>query len=65
MFASYEGPSLVLNGQWDLVNRLGEDEHVLAAPNARLSVIEGAGHVCNLERPDAFVDAVERFALDR
>ena len=64
-FASFSGPSLVLNGQWDLINRLGEDEHVLVAPNARLRVIEGAGHVCNLERPGAFVDAVERFALGR
>ncbi|NHN57841.1 MULTISPECIES: alpha/beta fold hydrolase [Halorussus] len=64
-FGSFPGPALVLNGQWDLLNRLGEDEHVLAAPDARLRVIEGAGHVSNLERPAAFVDAVERFALDR
>ena len=30
-------------------------------PNARLEVIEGAGHLPNLERPEAFNDAVAMF----
>jgi pimeloyl-ACP methyl ester carboxylesterase len=64
-FASFPGPALVLNGQWDLLNRLGERKHVGAGTNTQLQVIEGAGHVCNLERPGAFVEAVEQFAFDR
>ena len=60
-FAAFPGPALVLNGKWDLLNRLGEREHAAAAPDAVVAVLPGAGHVCNLERPDAYADAVRRF----
>lgn len=59
-FAAYRGPALVLNGQWDLFFRLGEDDHA-AAGNARVEVIEGAGHASNLDRPAAYSDVVRRF----
>lgn len=59
-FASYPGPSLVLNGRWDLLNRLGESKHVDAGPRADRDVLAGAGHVCNLERPTEYVAAVRR-----
>ena len=60
-FASYPGPALVLNGQWDLVNRLGERRHGAAGADAHVETIAGAGHVCNLERPGAFDGAIRRF----
>jgi pimeloyl-ACP methyl ester carboxylesterase len=60
-FASYPGPALVINGELDLVMRLGEDDHVEAGTDAVGRVIEGAAHVCNLDRPEAFTAAVDRF----
>ncbi|PSP75763.1 alpha/beta hydrolase [Halobacteriales archaeon QS_1_68_20] len=60
LFATYRGPALVLNGQWDLVMRLGEDDHA-AAGDARAEVIDGAGHTSNLDEPGAFAEAVRRF----
>lgn len=59
-FASFPGPALVLNGQWDLLMRLGEQKYAEAG-DARAIVIDGAGHVCNLDRPDTYTSEVERF----
>jgi pimeloyl-ACP methyl ester carboxylesterase len=59
-FAAFPGPALVLNGKWDLLMRLGEDDHA-AAGDARVEVIDGAGHTSNLERPGAYSDVVRRF----
>jgi pimeloyl-ACP methyl ester carboxylesterase len=41
--------------------RRGENAHADAAEDARVSVIEGAGHACNLERVDEYEAAVRRF----
>jgi pimeloyl-ACP methyl ester carboxylesterase len=60
-FGTFSGPALVLNGRWDLVMRLGEDDHARAAPDATVSVIDGAGHVCNLDQPETYTDSVARF----
>jgi pimeloyl-ACP methyl ester carboxylesterase len=54
-------PALVLVGALDpAFQRAGE---VMAAklPNASHVVLDGAGHVMNLDRPDAFVGAVRHF----
>ncbi len=59
-FAAYPGPALVLNGKWDLIMRLGEDDHA-SAGDARVAVVEGAGHTSNLDRPGAYSDVVRRF----
>lgn len=59
--AEYPGPVLVLNGEKDLVNRRAEERHAAAAPDGRIEVLEGAGHTCNLHRPDAYTSAVRRF----
>jgi len=59
-FAAFPGRALVLNGRWDLVMRLGQRDHAEAG-DARAVVIDGAGHVCNLDRPDAYASEVERF----
>jgi len=61
MFASYPGPTLVLNGEADKLMRQGEDGHVAAARNARAEVVGNAGHACNLGNPTQYTDAVRRF----
>ncbi|WP_254769189.1 alpha/beta fold hydrolase [Salinilacihabitans rarus] len=60
-FAAYPGPSLVLNGETDLVMRRGEQDHAAAARTARVEVLADAGHICNLHRPEGYVDALKRF----
>jgi pimeloyl-ACP methyl ester carboxylesterase len=60
-FAAYPGPALVLNGQWDLLMRLGEDDHAGAAADARVEPVDGAGHASNLDQPEVYGDAVRRF----
>lgn len=60
-FADYPGPSLVLNGGRDAVMRGGQQEHVDAGQDARLEVIEGVGHVCNLHRPREYASRVRAF----
>jgi pimeloyl-ACP methyl ester carboxylesterase len=59
--AAYGGPALVLNGQWDFLMRRGETAHADAAGDARVAVVDGAGHACNLERPETYAAAVRRF----
>lgn len=62
-FAEFPGPAFVLNGKWDLINRLGEKKHAKAASNAAAAVIPGTGHVCTLEKPDVYAAAVRRFLV--
>lgn len=59
-FASFTGPSFVLNGRWDLLMRQGQHDHAEAG-DARLAVIEEAGHICNLDRPEVYASEVEGF----
>ena len=58
----YEGPVLILNGERDTLFRLGELAFLAAAPDARLQLVRGAGHVASLEAPDAYNRALRRFA---
>ena len=58
----YSGPVLILNGERDTLFRLGELSFLAAAPDARLQFVHGAGHVANLEQPDAYTRALRRFA---
>ena len=60
--AAYPGPTLILNGEFDLPFRLGQREFATAAQDARVVRLTGATHLSNLERPDAFSLAVRRFA---
>ena len=62
--AAYEGPTLVLNGSLDVLFRVGEAAFVAAARHARRTVLRGASHLSNLDRPAAFTAAVEDFARD-
>ena len=55
-------PVLVVTGELDAkYTALGERLVEEIGENARLVVMAGAGHACHLERPAAFLDAVEPF----
>ena len=55
-------PVLLIWGDLDARSPLHVAEQMQAGiPHAELVVIEGCGHVSNLERPDAFNDALGRF----
>lgn len=53
-------PVLLLNGQYDQF-RLGTKEFLRACPGARVKVIPRAGHLSNLDQPEAFAAALLRF----
>jgi pimeloyl-ACP methyl ester carboxylesterase len=57
-----QAPTLVIVGEEDVVTPLAA-ARVLAEriPGARLEVIAGAGHMSNLEQPEAFNHALESF----
>ncbi|HEX5015505.1 MAG TPA: alpha/beta fold hydrolase [Candidatus Limnocylindrales bacterium] len=61
--AAYPGPVLLVNGQRDLLFRLGARSFKRAANDARHVVIRGAGHRSNLDQPGAFSAIVRRFAM--
>lgn len=54
-------PRLVIHGAQDPIPYGGTLEWVKGQANARLLVLEGAGHWPFVERPDLFFPAVERF----
>jgi pimeloyl-ACP methyl ester carboxylesterase len=60
--AAYPGPSLLLNGEFDLFFRPTERSFAAAAVNPRRGLIRGATHLANLDRPEAFSAAIRRFA---
>ena len=59
--AAYPGPTLIINGQWDLLFRLSAADFAAAAQDARRVRLPGALHLSNLDRPAAFTEAVHRF----
>jgi pimeloyl-ACP methyl ester carboxylesterase len=62
--ARYPGPTLVVNGEFDVLFRLFQRSFVEAAVDARRRLIPGATHLSNLDRPDAFSAAVRDFARE-
>jgi pimeloyl-ACP methyl ester carboxylesterase len=60
--AAYPGPSLILNGAYDIPFRLGARRFARAAQDVRWVRLAGASHLANLDRPAAFTEAVRRFA---
>ncbi|MEV6682101.1 alpha/beta hydrolase [Streptomyces erythrochromogenes] len=58
-----DAPVLILNGEKDTVFRSGEREFARAHPHARIELVPRAGHLANFDDPEAFTDAVRRFAL--
>ena len=61
MLARVACPVLVLNGQWDQF-RLGVRDVLRVLPDAAVAVVPRASHLVNLDQPQAFADAVLRFA---
>lgn len=59
---AYGGPILVINGNFDLVFRLGERRFIEGIPGVTTRRISWAAHLSNLDRPDEFSNAVEAFA---
>ncbi|MFJ9109941.1 alpha/beta fold hydrolase [Streptomyces sp. NPDC102283] len=55
-------PALILNGEKDSVFRSGEADFARAHRHARVELIPRAGHLANFDAPEAFTDAVRRFA---
>jgi pimeloyl-ACP methyl ester carboxylesterase len=62
--ARYPGPTLLVNGQRDLLFRIGARSFSAVAASPRRVVIHGAGHRSNLDRPGAFTAAVRAFASE-
>ncbi len=63
MLAGVHRPVLLLNGRFDQF-RIGTRAFVRACPTARVEVLPRAGHLTNLDQPEAFTEAVLRFAHD-
>lgn len=59
--AAYDGPVLILNGDLDVLFRLGARRFARAARDVRRVRLGGATHLANLDRPEAFNEAVRRF----
>ena len=62
MLGTFPGQSLILNGENDKPNRKREAALLSAAQDGQLHLITQAGHMCNLEQPEAFTDQVRTFA---
>jgi pimeloyl-ACP methyl ester carboxylesterase len=60
--AAYPGPTLILNGQYDIPFRLFAGSFARAARDPRRIRLAGATHLASLDRPAAFSEAVRRFA---
>lgn len=62
LLATIPCPTLVLAGESDPLTPAAEGEAMAAAiPGARFVTIPGAGHLSNLEQPDAFNLSIEAF----
>ena len=60
--AAYPGPSLLINGEFDLFFRPTERSFAAVAAAPRRARIPRASHLANLDRPDEFSLAIRRFA---
>ena len=63
LLAAYPGPTLLVNGEFDLFFRPTERAFAHVAAHPRRVVIRRAAHFSNLEQPAAFSAAIRRFAL--
>jgi pimeloyl-ACP methyl ester carboxylesterase len=61
--AAYPGPSLLINGEYDLFFRPTEPAFADAAANPRRALIRRAIHLSNLDQPERFSRAIHAFAV--
>ena len=54
-------PVLVIHGVADVIPVEGSEDWAKSYPNARLLLVQRAGHLVHLEQPDIFFGAVEQF----
>jgi pimeloyl-ACP methyl ester carboxylesterase len=59
--AAYPGPTLIVNGQYDLPFRLSAGAFAAVAHRPKRVRIAGATHLANLDRPAAFDHAIRAF----
>ncbi len=59
--AAYPGPTLILNGQYDVPFRLFAGSFARAAQRPSRIRLAGATHLANLDRPAAYDHAIRRF----
>jgi pimeloyl-ACP methyl ester carboxylesterase len=62
--AAYPGPTLLINGEFDVPFRLSAGSFARAAQRPRRVRLKGAVHLANLERPAAFDAAIRTFLRD-
>ncbi len=62
MLQGFPGPTLIVNGENDKLNRKREAALLKAAQDGQLQIIKQAGHLCNLEQPEVFNQYVRTFA---
>ena len=60
--AGFQGPTLIVNGQYDVMFRLTAPRFAATSRKVRRLQIRGATHLSNLDRPAAFSHAVREFA---
>jgi pimeloyl-ACP methyl ester carboxylesterase len=60
--AAYPGPSLLINGEYDLFFRPTEQAFAAVARDPRRVVIRRATHLANLDQPERFTAAIRAFA---
>ena len=59
---SWSVPTLVITGAEDEMIPVEESRRMASAvPGAQLIIVPGAGHLANLEQPEAFNDALKNF----
>jgi pimeloyl-ACP methyl ester carboxylesterase len=62
MLRSFPGLALIVNGENDKPNRKREAVLLRAARDGQLQIVKHAGHLCNLEQPEAFTEQARTFA---
>lgn len=65
LLARYHGPVLALMGVRDKHNVEALPALTSGMDNVEVEIIQDGGHSCSLSQPDAFSDAVRRFARER
>ena len=62
MLQGFPGPTLIIHGENDKPNRKREAVLLRVAQVGQLQIVKQAGHLCNLEQPEAFTQLVRTFA---